>query len=394
MKPLASYPERKREAAPEKLDTISKFLAHQRKTSICSSDYSDFHISKNLKKQFDSLAQLQEELEAKEKMTEGPSVESDDDSDSEDDKHYGEELYLTDAKFNKSKKPKTIDSIFKKKKKEFQERRLREKQVAEEREQRLEEIKLRHMRRKLNPITTVEPDIQAQYSLNFPEKVPTFEEFLKILQDDEHFDPRYRNRGKHKTMKIAKRYNLEKEVFRSRVAVSTVTVADSASQRLQTTSSTHQEETGSRRCLAGANSRGTFKLPTLHEYGDIRDRSKFAEQVHGVTDSEPCKDHCLRELGVEGGERDKKHEKSDKPKPHKPSVEMQQGTKTDRETPDIVVLSPSGHEETVYEKTSVFPRISVDTGMVDIPDSDSGDDSSGDEYTSSFDSTKLNLGYR
>ena len=400
VKTFTPTPEKRQESIPEKLEPVPKLpqLPQRRRASITGSvDFSDFRISKNLKKQFDSLAELEDELIAKEKTAgKRVSVVTEDN-----DIYYGEELYLTDAKFQNKTKPETALSILKRKKKELQQRRLREKQAASERARKLKEIQMRKMRTNLQPIAELEPDRQTHSTLNMPEKMPTFEEFIQFLQDDEYFDPRYRNKGKQKSMKIAKRYNLETDFF-PRLATSSADF-DSANQRLAISGSKYQQGTSSKRCLDGIGSRGMVRLPTLREQGaNIRDGSRFADEVLGVTDSEPCKEHCLIMLGLTPDDREAEGEIREKPnrsKQYKSSEDVPQVSKvkrTKRKTPDIIVNSPSGNKEILFQGRSspIFPKISKDNDIVEPPDTDSSEDTSDNDDKSQFDSGKLNLKYR
>ena len=43
-------------------------------------------------------------------------------------------------------------------------------------------------------------DDMAHHTIRMPDEVPTFEQFIRILKDDEYYDPRYRNKvgcGEH-----------------------------------------------------------------------------------------------------------------------------------------------------------------------------------------------------
>ena len=378
--------DKRRESEPVAPDLTQK-LPQRRRASIAGNDFSGFHIPKNLKKlladatEFETLAELEEATIQKEKEESLPVI-----LNLEDDPYYGEELYLSDSVQN-VKKPEKAEKILQRKKLELQQRRQQKKQFEEEQAKRLEKIM---MRQKPNSFTDIEPQTQTHYSLNMPEKCPTFEEFLKILKEDEYVDPRFRNKEQRKSKRIRKKYNLGKDAFRSKQVISSVTVEASPSR-------------SSRRGSMGPGSRGLVTLPTLHEkFPGSFDRMRFAEEVHGVTDSEPCKEHCLKTLPTAENGR----EKMERTKSRKSVVELAKakGKRLAHLQPDIVVLSPSGNNQEVVFKSPtssgsssspMFPRISLGEDVRETPDANIYDESDDDEDdTSSFDSTKLNLKYR
>lgn len=98
-----------------------------------------------------------------------------------------------------------------------------------------------------------------------PQRVPTFEEFLHILEEEEKYDPRFR-RAKQMSKKVAKRYNIEREALKSKK--SDIPLAEETSPEDDT------------------------KLPPIGiKQGQLKYRQNtigFAEEVGGVTDSKAC----------------------------------------------------------------------------------------------------------
>ncbi|VDI37904.1 Hypothetical predicted protein [Mytilus galloprovincialis] len=101
--------------------------------------------------------------------------------------------------------------------------------------------------------------------LRIPPRVPTFEEFLHILEEEEKYDPRFR-RAKQMSKKVAKRYNIQREALKSKRSNQTLA-----------------EET---------NPEDDNKLPPIGiKQGQLKYRQNtigFAEEVGGVTDSKAC----------------------------------------------------------------------------------------------------------
>ena len=360
---------------------------------------SGFEIPKVLQKlleearEFDTLDELEETkkktLKSKTVSNGKERAESLEKLSAEEDQYYGEELYLSDQTLQDMKKPQKAEKMLQKKKMELQQRRKEQRQLAEVMAEKKHEIE---EKLKLNSV----PDFQEKelhYFLKWPEKVPSFEEFIRLMTEEEYVDPRYRNKEKRRTKRVAKRFNLEKEALRSKITISTVEVCSSSSQRLTSTSSKH--DGGYRRgSMMGPGSRGTVRLPPLHEL-NVENKDTFAEQVHGVTDSEPCKEHCLKVLTACEKEKEAKEKRqSDREK-------MKQKRK-DPIQPDIVVKSPSGVEQVVHKSPTSsrsssfqkFPRFSLDEGVIESPVLHSDEDEESDDDTSSFDSTKLKLNYR
>ena len=370
--------------------------------SVAGNDMSGFEIPKTLQKlldearEFETLSELEETKKktAKPKKGKGKGkTESLERLTVEEDPYFGEELYLTDQNQPDAKQPLKAEKLLQRKKLELQKRRKETRQVIEAKAEKKHEV---DERSKLNSLTDFQ-EKKLHYSLNWPEKVPSFEEFIRLVKEEEYVDPRFRNKEKRRTKRAAKRYNLEKESAQlaSKITISTVEVDSSSSQRLTTTSSKH--DSGSRRgSMIGPGSRGTVRLPPLQELNvSTEDKETFAKQVHGVTDSEPCKEHCMNVLTAFQKEKEEKEKReSDREKMKQKRKEAAQ--------PDIVVKSPSSVVQVVHlsptssrsSSSQMFPRVSVGDYRVESPVVYSEDDEDSDEDTSSFDSTKLKLNYR
>ncbi|XP_052071143.1 uncharacterized protein LOC127709581 [Mytilus californianus] len=98
-----------------------------------------------------------------------------------------------------------------------------------------------------------------------PQRVPTFEEFLNTLEEEEKYDPRFR-RAKQMSKKVAKRYNIEREALKTKI--SDIPLAEESSPE------------------------DDIKLPPIGiKQGQLKYRQNtigFAEEVGGVTDSKAC----------------------------------------------------------------------------------------------------------
>ena len=425
----------------------------RRRMSVAGNDMSGFQLPKALQKlldeakEFETLEELDESTKKSIKTKTGKiKHESFEKLVLEDDPYYGEELYLTDQNQTTAKKPLKAKQLLQKKKLELQQRRKEKQKVIDAMAEKQLEIEERS---KMDSTSDI-GEKKLHYSLNWPDKCPSFEEFIRLCQEEEYVDPRIKNKAKQRTRRAAKRYNLEKEAAKlaSKITVSTVEIDSSSSQRIAATSSIKldsnqrlgscqrlttlpiSKQDSSQRLatlsgkldggqrysissgkpeggwarrsstMIGAGGRGTvgLRLPPVQELNVTPDnKESFAGHVHGITGSEPCKEHCLKVL------TDHQREKEEKEKRESEREKMKQKRKDGGGLrPDVLLKSTSGpvhtdHPSPTPSRSSspqMFPRVSMGEEVVESPVLYSDDYDESDEDTSSFDSTKLKLNYR
>ncbi|XP_045214959.2 uncharacterized protein LOC123565035 [Mercenaria mercenaria] len=277
----------------------------------------------------------------------------------EKDVFFGEELYLSDQKRECTNYLKSAKTILHEKKKELHERRREAKQQKIIQSEKLKESGLPKLP-KLN-IETLSAHRIHHETINLPDKVPTLEEFVQFLKDDEYYDPRYRNKIRQKSKRIAQRYHAHgSSVFLSLADVPDDIRNVSAYPR---SSDKSVPLVSSKKDSADGKSKGHLpRAPTLQESGrrhqnplrlsEVRQSSSMlqerGQEVLGVTDSEPCKDHYINSM------RPEKETRSSSP---------------------------------------LFPKISMCEDDTVSSDTDSDDSASWDSLDECFDSKRLNLKY-
>lgn len=416
-------------------DTLRQELPsrfQRRKTYAAASKIQEFDIEKSLKRalddviEYETLAELEEAAHAK---LEEATLKTDDSKTKgkkrflslplHHDPYYGDELYLNDPDLN-GKRPLKAHKILKRKQFEFRERRLQRHQLAEEQDMKIKEL---GMRTSVKSLSDFKRENEVHYSLNLPEKCPTFEEFVKLLKDEEHVpDPRYKHKEKPKTVRKTERIQVDKETIESKVTDSDVDVETTASRRsvqARSTGKADKEEQG-KLSLQSLGSRGTVRLPPIRELGvNIGDKTKFADEVLGVTDSEPCKDHCLKILTANEKDQEAKakrdsdrvkltHKRNQITQPDGISLSAPRINKVVTESKTLAVSAPRinkvvNESNTAAAKKSsspLFSRASLDEDIAETPDSvseaisENGESSVVDSTVSSFDIKKLKINYR
>ena len=327
-----------------------------------------------------------------------------------DDESFGEEFYLTD----------TLGDTFNKQQSTCAKLQRNKETLAKKREDRRIDQKLREFykkQRKLPPmpdfdIEKIKPEPNAKSTFQFAflvTKVPSFEEFLNILDVDERFDPRYK-RSKQISKKIAKRYNLTKDALNKRNLEmidmnSDVKKRFNILQKLpifaRKMNPSSPDEASSNKSGTGLRSTSATPSQSKKNLAKISEHlytERFAAEVGGVTDSKECENHVLRQTPKKTttGKRKKK-----KPK-----------------HPDVVLTSPSGNlsyivgkpkpnflkskvqlrgRSSVGKKDSVAERRRLSISATKYPSSISTESSSSSEESdfedTVFDSTKLNRKY-
>ena len=199
------------------------------------------------------------------------SRESKSSSSNEVDNFFGEELCLSDLK-SKPQVQTSTKQLLRKKKAELQERRVKLKQLESVTPSREAKFSLPP----LVPLDKLEYKIEKYDMIKMPEQMPNLAEFIKLINEDVLYDPRYRNNAKQKGRKLAERYlQTQENSHLSRIP------EESVSQRYNP-NLTDSESSGGL---------GSSIAPELNKPELRRQRKKQSLEVLGVTDSEPCKTH-------------------------------------------------------------------------------------------------------
>lgn len=211
---------------------------------------------------------------------------------------FGEEFYLSDQKKTTQGRVQTARKILQRKKVELHKCRdevRKSKEIIKE--------KSKHSRLPLPPIPPFDMDnldsCEVRYEIiKMPENVPTLEEFVKLLKEDEYYDPRYRNKMRQKSKKIAQRYYMAKGTHRTSVLLSQADLPDgirNISALHKTSQSTLPFQLNKQEPCDGKSQVHLPRLQTLSELsGSIENIQARAQEVLAVTDSEPCKDHYVK----------------------------------------------------------------------------------------------------
>lgn len=196
------------------------------------------------------------------------------------DSDFGEELLLSDLS-NKPKKPLSTKQLLKKKQEELHVRRIEAKQ--EKAKPRSKEAKFA-----LPPLEELDYSTIKYETIRMSEEVPTLEEFVQLLKDDEYYDPRYRNKVRIKGRRLAQRYYY---------------LARSHGRNQQLDSIQRLPNIAEKNGRIPTTSKQSVVRPTKSELR--RQRYKQSFEVLGITDSEPCKSHYY----AKKGQRDTKDDK-------------------------------------------------------------------------------------
>ena len=304
------------------------------------------------------------------------------------DEFFGEEFYLSDQMVNYQSHIKGIKQILQQKKKDLIERREEAKRLKEEKAKSVKVVKLPELP-KLKP-----EDLEAfrmhNETIKMPQELPSLEEFIKLLKCDEYYDPRYKNKVRQKSKKIAQRYYIAKGMHRSSILFNIGSIPDEIKNINTFRRGSRKQSTapiGKQKEFAECKSKGHiarmlhlqesdgYRRNTLLQVSTIRGSDSLsniqeqAQEVLGVTDSEPCKDHYIRGRQPAINENKEKDKSKEKDK--------------DREDSIPCVKSP------------MFPRVRSPPPENDIEssDTDSYESSGSDNFEESFDTKKLNLKY-
>ena len=355
---------------------------------------------------------------------------------SEDKSFYGEEFYLADEKIDFTRNQETVQEKLKRKKEEL----LQRKQFVKQKRKEASKAQKSSILPPISPINAekIHDNAKMHHTIKLPDQLPTFEEFIKLLKEDEYFDPRYRNKVRLKSKMIAQRYYIAKGMHRSSVMFNLDNIPDDVKyggltsrymQQRASVLNAHQAFNRERRGSNGAGSKGRLRLPVLQESGPKSQRKtdgfsylsvgsnqnkelwRFAEEVHGVTDSEPCRDHCLKSKGSFHKQREEKLERlrvhsSDQGKSYiKSQTELvlsgkdvtlktvNEGADTDTQNLSDQGLNEASSGPGTDPGSPTFPKTELCDEEQESPDRDSDESDVDDETPTLFDASKLNVRY-
>ena len=220
---------------------------------------------------------------------------------------YGEELYLSNNMFKLPPITMSAEKLLKKKQAEYRHRRDEKRKEKDMRANWKGPFTLPPAPRIEKVVTPSLAELRHE-TIALPDKVPTFEEFLKLLKDDEYYDPRYKNKVRMKTKKIAQRYYIANGLHRTSVIFSFTNIPEAIrlgkkeSGLLAEGRKSHNSTTRVSALSTEEQPRHSHsELPSVSE-GRTTDcgnlpttRSRGSVEVLGITDSKPCKDHFYKE---------------------------------------------------------------------------------------------------
>jgi len=147
-------------------------------------------------------------------------------------------------------------------------------------------------------------DIHVQY--RFLDSVPTFEEFLLILDEDQKYDPRFK-RQKQISRKIAQRYNIAKDRIqggpsepepktekKSRIVAKLPPITEKT-KKVSKVNPTARDQIKEPKPKLQVIRSANLDIPTTVE--EYTDTNRMAKEVGGVTVSQPCEKHVLDHAG-------------------------------------------------------------------------------------------------
>lgn len=314
----------------------------------------------------------------------------------EKDNYFGEELHLSDVK-RPHDKPKKSKDILKQKQAELHQRRDAAKQARE--------LKLKMLNKPIiPPIPSIEniTFIPTSYEIiRMPDEIPTFENFIKFLKEDEYYDPRYRNRIRLKGRRLAQRYYMARESARPSLRIEPLPVDIRCSgfcTRKKRLPGLNEQESGQQ--ITATQSR--FYTPFHHDEDgpppltptEVRhQRHRHSLEVLGVTDSEPCKTHFYKEKDKPLSDK-RNTPLSGKKSEAKHNIQIEIKTSDGRHSRKMI-KSPTKLYKSCNDHADVPPsQTKSDSEQSEASSTSSSSAVDSDEdFSSAFDTNKLNIRY-
>ncbi|KAL4238661.1 hypothetical protein ACF0H5_003368 [Mactra antiquata] len=296
----------------------STSLVKRTKPTLDSKDMSeadeDHSSSKSSKKNF--IGRIYEiEFDDDESSDESDSNDEEGDTQCTKDKEeefFGEEFYLSD-KVDRNFKQVSTKTKLRRNKPNLQ-RKRKELQAAQT-ERKLTKATKKSILPPLPSLDRSEIDSKGikHKTIDMPDEMPTFEEFIQLLKEDEYYDPRYKNRIRLKSRIIAFRYYMANVQHRSSICYSNRRIPPEIKNLVNRGSGRRENisMTPKRPSIESKKSNDNaqfLRLPVLQESHcrldpgqDIAQCTETnddlvyqSEEVKGVTDSESCKEHYLK----------------------------------------------------------------------------------------------------
>ncbi|KAK3090507.1 hypothetical protein FSP39_012371 [Pinctada imbricata] len=269
---------------------------------------------------------------------------------------FGEELYLSD-KMGSHKVESTADKLARNKVM-LARRRETEKVRQNLRERSQNRMKLPTMPDfDMDKIGLGEKGVSTFKFAFMVTKVPSFEEFLNILDTEERFDPRYK-KSRQMNKKIARRYNLTKETLNKR----NLELVDMNADIKKRFNVLGKLQIFTRKAGGGLNEISEESKPVAsdikvaHQLQLSHKKSvdskihieKVAAAVNGVTDSKECEHHVLKNYS---------------PSPTGKSEKRKSIVKPRLRIPRLIVTSPTGNITTIIGSVSPLQKYKPRTAV-------------------------------